>query len=183
MVAGVERVDGDEGEVGEVFAALGVGLLGGLSLGQHVLREAVGNAVGMDRDQAGHLLGLGIAEPLDHAGGLHAHARGARQLEADQLAVQGIVGAAARHRPFFELLAVDRIEHAGATGQRAEDAEHGPPGARQALDGAGLIGIVGIGAERRDPGQHAIADARDRAGVALALGHEDAGRRPVLLVP
>ena len=89
----------------------------------------------------------------------------------------------ARHRPFFQLLAVDRIDHAGAAGKRAENAEQAPRGARQPLDGPRLIGIAGIGAKRGDAGEHAVADAGDGARLALALGHEDAGRGPMLLVP
>ena len=70
----------------------------------------------MHGDQARQLLGGGVAEPLGDARGLHAHARGAGQLEADQLAVLGFVGLPARHGPFLQLLAVDRIDDAGAAG-------------------------------------------------------------------
>ena len=177
MVARVGGIDGDERQVPQILAALELGLLGRLGLGKHGFGKAVGDAVGMDGDQARHLLRLRIAEPLGDAGGLHAEARGARKLEAHQLAVLGVARGAARHRPFLQLLAVDRIDHAGAARKRAKDAEQAPCGACQALDGARLIGIVGIGAERGDARQHAVADAGDGAGVALALDHEDAGRR------
>ncbi len=107
----------------EVLAALQIGLLGGLGLGQHGVGKCIRDAMGMDRDQARHLLGLRITETLGDARGLYAHARGAGQLEAHQLAVFSLVGLAARHGPLFQLLAIDRIDDAGAAGQGAEDAE------------------------------------------------------------
>ena len=183
MVAGVRRVDGDEREMPQILAPLELGLLGGVGLGQHGVGERIGNAVGMDGDEARHLLRGRIAEPLGDARGLHAGAAPARQLEAHELAVLGVVRAAAGDGPLFQLLAVDGIDDAGPAGKRAEDAEHPLRRARELLDGARLIGIVGIGAERGDAREHAVADAGCRARIALALDHEDAGRGAMLLVP
>ena len=184
MVAGVGRVDGDQRQIAQILApSAKLGLFGGFGLRQHGVGEGVGDAVGMDGDQARHLLGFGIAEPLGDARGLHAGAAAARELEADQLAALGVVGAATRYRPLFQLLAVDGIDDPGATRQRAKDAEHPIGGARELLDGARLIGIVGVGALRRDAREHAVADAGGRTRIALALGHEDAGRGPLLRVP
>ena len=104
----------------------------------------------------------GLPSRLGHAGGLHAHARGARDLEAHQFAMLGVARGAARHRPFLELLAVDGIDHARAAGKGAEDAEQASRGARQPLDGPRLIGVIGIAGARRDARQHAVADACDR---------------------
>ena len=39
----------------------------------------------------------------------------------------------------------------------------------QALDGPRLVGIVGVGAERGDAGEHAVADAGGGTLVLLAL--------------
>ena len=75
MVAGVGGIDGDERDVAQILAALEFGLLGGFGLGKHGSREDIGDAVGMDGDQADGLLRLRIAEPLDDAGGRHAIAR------------------------------------------------------------------------------------------------------------
>ncbi len=183
MVTSVRGVDGDEGEVPQILTAFELRLLGGFGLGEHGFRETIGDAVGMDRNEARHLLRRRIAEPLDNAGGLHAHARGARNLEAHQLAIFGISGGTPRHGPFFQLLALDRIDDARASRKRAENAEQASCGLRQALDGPRLIGVIGIGAEGGDPRQHAVADAGDGARLAFALGHEDAGRSAMLLVP
>ena len=183
MVARVRRVDGDERQVPQILPALEVGLLGGRGFGERGLGKDIGDAMGMHGDQAGQLLGGGVAEPLGDARGLHAHAGGAGQLETDQLAVLRFVGLPARHRPFLQLLAIDRIDDAGAARERAENAEQLASRAGEPLDGPRLIGIAGIGAERGDARKHAIADAGDRTRFALALGHQDAGRRPVLLVP
>ena len=143
-----DGIDGDERQVPQILPAFEIGLLGGRRLGKRGFGKAIGNAVGMDGDEARHLLRLGVAEPLGHAGGLHAHARGPRDLEAHQFAMFGIARGAARHRPFFQLLAVDGIDNARAARERAEDAEQASRGPRQPLDGPRLIGVIGIGAER-----------------------------------
>src|SRR6478736_2124240 len=101
-------------------------------------------------------------------------------LEPDKLAMLRIIGRAARHPPLFELLAVDGINDTMAAGEGAEDAELAPRRSWQAFDRPRLVGIVGVGAERLDARQHAIADAGSRAPILLALGDEDAGRLPVL---
>ena len=67
-VAGIGRIDGDEGQVPQVLAALQVGLLRRLSLAQHGIREGVGNAMGVDGDEARRALILRIAEPVGDAG-------------------------------------------------------------------------------------------------------------------
>ena len=105
------------------------------------------------------------------------------KLEADELAVLGVVGRASRDPPLFQLLAIDGIDHAAAAGKGAKDAELAAREAGQALDGPRLVGEVGIGAEGGDPRQHAIADARGRPLILLALDHEDARRGSVLLRP
>ena len=58
-----------------------------------------------------------------------------------------------------------------------------PRAARQPLDGARLVGVVGVCAEGGDARQDAVADAGNRARLALALRHEDARRGAMLLVP
>src|SRR5262245_36780942 len=137
MVAGIRRVDGNEWNMPQVLAALEVGFFGSFGLGECSLGERVGNAVGMDRDQAGHLLRGGIAEPFDDARGLHAIAA-ACKLEADQLAALGISGVPPDHGPFFELLAVDRVDDARAAGKRTKYSEHPLDRAREPLDGPRL---------------------------------------------
>ncbi|ODS03501.1 hypothetical protein AUC71_09275 [Methyloceanibacter marginalis] len=140
--------------------------------------------MGVQRDQADGLLRFRVSEPLDDARRRYAVAGGAGDLEADQLAVLGVAGGATRHGPFLQLLLIDGIDDAAAVPKRAEDAEQAARGgARQALDSARLIGIVGVRAERGDTRQHAVADARGRPLILLALDHEDARGRSVLVVP
>ncbi len=63
VVAGVDRVDGDERQVAQVVAALQRRRLGGLGLGLGVLGEAGRDAVGVDGDQRG---GARIVLAADH---------------------------------------------------------------------------------------------------------------------
>ena len=106
-VAGIGRIDGDEGQVPQVLATLQVGLLRRLSLAQHGIREGVGNAMGVDGDEARRPLILRIAEPVGDAGVSAAETRRPAKLEADELAILGVVGRASR-APAILSVACDR---------------------------------------------------------------------------
>ena len=139
--------------------------------------------MGVDGDEARRPLILRIAEPVGDAGIGAAEAGRSAKLEADELAILGVVGGAPGHPPFLQLLAIDGIDHPAAARERAEDAELAAREAWQALDGPRLVGGIGVGPERGDPRQHAIADAGGGPLVLLALDHEDAGRGSVLIRP
>src|SRR4029077_15357337 len=94
-----------------------------------------------------------------------------------------VVGGAVGNAPLLQLLAVDRIDDPAAARKGAEDAELASRGAGKPLDRPRLVGGVGIGAKWRDAREHAIANARGRPLVLLALGDDDARRRPMLLRP
>ena len=131
-VAGVHGIDGDEGQMPQILAAFQVGLFRRVSLAQHGFREGIGNAVGMNGDEARRPLILRIAEPVGDAGIGAAEARRSAELEADELAVLGVVGGASGDAPLFQLLAVDGIDDPAAARKGAEDAELASRGAGQA---------------------------------------------------
>ena len=98
-----------------------------VGLGQHGLREVVGDAVGVHGDQADLALVLRVAERLDDARLRHAVAAVAGELEADEVAVLGAaLVARQRSATRLQLLAVDRLDEAAAAGLGAEDAEQAP---------------------------------------------------------
>ena len=99
----------------------------------------------MHGDQAGQLLGGGVAEPLGDARGLHAPRRGGKQ---NGPARRSSLRWFARAAPaILQLLAIDRINDAGAA-EACGNAEQLASRAGEPLDGSRLIGIASIGAER-----------------------------------
>ena len=182
-VAGVHRVESDEGQMPQILAAFQVGLFRRVSLAQHRFREGIGNAVGMNGDEARRPLILRIAEPVSDAGIGAAEAGRSAELEADKLAVLGVIGGVSRDAPLFQLLAVDGIDDTVAAWEGAEDAELAPRGAGKPLDRPRLVRSIGVGAKRRDARQNAIADAGGRPLVLLTLDNKDARRWAMLLEP
>ena len=112
-VAGVGRIDGDEGEMPQIFPALQIGRDRRFRLAEHGFGKGVGDAVGVDGDKARRPLILRIAETIRDADVCRAKACGAGELEADQLAVLRVLRRPARDPPLFQLLAVDGIDDAG----------------------------------------------------------------------
>src|SRR5512132_2919155 len=167
----------------QILAAFQVALFRRASLDQHRFREGIGNAVGMNGDEARRPLILRIAEPVSDSGIGAAEARRSAELEADELAVLGVVGGASGDAPLFQLLAVDGIDDTVAARKGAEDAELASRGAGKPLDRPRLVGGVGVGAKRSDARQNAIADAGGRPLVLLTLDNKDARRRTMLLRP
>ncbi len=76
----------------QILPPLQVGRLGRIGFPEGCVRERVGDAMGMDGDQARRALVLRIAEAGGDARGLLAKARGAGKLEADELAILGVLG-------------------------------------------------------------------------------------------
>src|SRR6185369_8808003 len=182
-VARVHGVDSDEGQMPQILAAFQVGLFRRVSLAQHGFREGIGNAVGMNGDEARRPLILRIAEPVSDAGIGAAEAGRSAELEADKLAVLGVIGGVSGHAPLFQLLAVDGIDDTVAAWKGAEDAELTSRGAGKPLDRPRLVWGVGVRAKRRDARQNAIADAGSRPLVLLTLDNKDARRWAMLLRP
>src|SRR5262249_48763713 len=107
----------------------------------------------------------------------------AAELEAHQLAALRVVGCATRDAPLFQLLAIDGIDDTVAAGKGAEDAELAARVAGETFDWPCLIGIVSVGSERCDAGEHPIADAGGRRLILFAFDHEDARGDSMLLRP
>ena len=110
VVARIDGIDGEEIERAQVGAAGELRRLELLRLGQHGVRELVGDAVGVHGDQADLALVLRVAERLDDARLRHAVAVRAAELEAHEVAGLGAALIAGRDRPLLELLAVDRVD-------------------------------------------------------------------------
>ncbi len=72
MVLGVDGIDGDEGDLAPVLAAVEAGGARRLRLVEGFAAELVGNAVGMDGDEAHRLFGGERAEPFHHPGARQA---------------------------------------------------------------------------------------------------------------
>src|SRR5690606_1735244 len=147
-----------------------------LDLGEHGVRECVGQAVRVDGDQADLTLILRIAEPLRNPRLRYAFPMAAQDVEAHKLAVTRIALVAGADWPFLEILAVDWIDHAAAAVRRTEVAEQALAFARQALDRLRLVGVaVRIRvADMREAGKNAVADGER----ALAIGADRAARWP-----
>ena len=182
MVAGVGGIDGEEGNGAQILPPLQVRRLGGVRFPEGGVGEGVGDAMGMDGDEARGPLVLRITEAGGNAGCLLAEARRACKLEADELAILSVLGGSAGNTPFLQLLAVDGVDDAAA-GQRTENAELGAGGPRQALDRARVVRVVGVGALRRDLRQHAVAQPGGRTRLAAAIGHQNLRGRPLLFRP
>ena len=180
MVARVDGIDGDELEGAQVGAAGQPRRLELVGLGQHGMRELVGDAVGVHGDQADLALVLRVAERLGDARLRHAVAMRGGELEAHEVAGLGAALVAGSDRPLLELLAVDGIDEAAAAGLGAEDADQAPLGARQALDGARLVAVAGdvLVLEAGDAGEDAVALAERglAAGLPAARGQHQGAR-------
>ena len=178
-VARVGRVDGDEGQVAQILAALETCGFHGVGLGDGVVGELVGDAVLVDRDER-HRARLGrVAEPGDDAGRGQAEAVARAGLFGlDQLAVPGAVGGAGGDAPFAVGALVDG-QDAPALGALAEDAEDLSRIGADLADQAPLV-AVGVGAHLGEAGEDAVALAQ--RGIGLARDEEDAGLGP-LAVP
>jgi hypothetical protein len=184
VVARIDGIDGEEIERGEIGAAGKLRRLELPHLGQHGMRELVGDAVRVHGDQADLALILRVAERLGDPGLRHSEAVRAVELEAHEIAGLGAAFIAGRDRPFPKLLAIDGVDEPAASRLGAEDAEQASLLARQALDRLGLVAVaedVGIlepGQPRQDavalPERGARPSRARRAGPAPGRG----GARP-----
>ena len=106
-VAGIDGVNGDQGQIAQILAALeanGGGLVG---LGNHRIGELVGDAVLVNGDQADRAGAGGIAEPRHDARLWQAHATVADGFAFDQFPIARAVGGIAGDAPFLVLALVD----------------------------------------------------------------------------
>ena len=179
MVARVARVDGEEGHVAQIRAALARERLQALGLAQHALRKFVGNAVVVDGDERDVALVAHVAQPLAHPGGGQALAAVAGDFGLDQFAVQRVVLVALHHLQFVARLLVHRHDARAEAGQHAVDAQHlvGAVGQRLDHPAAELVAPVARGL---DLGQHPVALARR---LLRALDHHARRLAGLALVP
>ena len=187
MVLGIRRIDGDEGQRAPILAPFQGGGLRLLRLFKDGLGEYIGDAVGVDRDQADRLLGFDRAQAFLHLGGRQAEPAMLDHRDRDQIAVLRLAFVAG---PDLELqlarLLVDGNETAAALRQGAEDAEHLRLLLGDDLGHAAGIAVEIAGLERIDPQQRPVADAGHRhAGMRLARRDDDDGgdRAVFRLVP
>ncbi|MNQ98048.1 hypothetical protein D3C85_1137220 [compost metagenome] len=174
MVARIGRVDGDEGNLAQVLAALQrrQGLVLGLAL--HLFREAGRQAVGVDGDDGG---GAGIILATDGLQDLAAFRsvamvalfdRGQNQIAVAQFARHGV----GDQQHILGAL-IDRLD-AGLARRFADHAQDAVGPGVQPLDQAGL---PALGAAR-ELDQQTVAHAR-RGRLALAVRQQQGARRVV----
>jgi hypothetical protein len=195
VVAGVGRVDGDQGNVAQVLAAGQGRRLGGLGLGLGLLREAHGDAVGVDGDQRGGprlILAPHHLQQLAALGAIAALRRadlGQHQIPVAQVLAlmrgqdQGLLGAAV-HRldPDLAALLADHAQHAVRALAQALD-ETGLEFAglqaleadQQAVAQAGRAGhsLMRRGGEADQGGVLALGQPDEQLAVGIALDHVD----------
>ena len=179
MVLGVGRIDGDQGQVAPVLAALerGLGRFGGFA--QHGLGEAVGNFEIVNGDHRDRAFGFRIADHGGDAGARNHQAARELDVDLDEVPITGIAQITERNAHFL-LLAIDRDE-AGAIIVHAHDADMGA--ARLVEDLHRLGGIdrhfvfAGI-----DPGEDPVTGGGGNARIAAAK-HGDAGAFALFVVP
>ena len=108
VVAGIMRIDGDERQVTQIFTPLqsrGLHLVG---FRDHLIREFIGNAVLVNRDERDGARRGGVAQTRDDLRARQAHlAFRAGLLGLDQLTIRGTVHATFRHHPFLVRPLVD----------------------------------------------------------------------------
>ncbi len=182
MILCVRRVDSDERYRAPILTAFERRRSRGVGVRKQSAAEVLRNAVGMDRDQADRFFTFERTKALDDRPGRQSEAALARDLDGDEIAIDGAGGPVARNRQFAaELLLVDRNEPPGAVGQSAKNAEHAMLGAIKQLDDA----AVGLFAGALDAQQCAVADAGHVSGPGSALrSHVNDRRRAVgRLVP
>ena len=172
VIAGVGRVDGDEGDFAQVLAPLQrrQGLVLGLAL--HGFGEAGRHAVRMDGQQGG---GAGIVLAADGLQNLAALGAVAVIALFDggqhQVAVAQILGLNLGHHQHVLGPAVHRLDPRLAR-RLADDAQHAVGRRIQPLDQARLPAVLAV----LELDQQAVAHARSR-GVGLSIGHQQRARR------
>jgi hypothetical protein len=184
--SGVGRVDGDEGKVAPVFAALQGRRLGGVGLLQGVGAEDGRNRVCGNRDHADGTLALERTEPLRDLALRRTEPDRLGHFDGNEVTVLGVASRVRRDTQFLaEHLLVDRLEPAAAARHGMEDAEHAMFRPVENADDAAAVADAVFLRGLLDAQQHAIADAgRDVAVAPLQRRHADFRRRAVfVLVP
>ena len=108
VVARVCRIDGDEGQVAQIVAFAEGGGPGLVGLGDHVVRECIGDAVLVDCNQRNRPWGAWIAQPLDHLGARQAQSPAwSTLLCLDKFAIFRAARMFGKHLPFLAVALVD----------------------------------------------------------------------------
>ncbi len=169
MVAGVRRIDGQQGHIAQVCAPTQLGRLGRLGFRFCGFAKAHGDAVGMDGDQRGGARLVLAADHLQHPAALGAIALGRRaDLGQHQVAVAHLVALGMGQDQAFLGLAVHRLDpHLAAA--LADHPQHLVRALAQALDHPrqDLAGLQFLKAN-----QHPVAQARRRPGLGVAVGRQ-----------
>ena len=179
VVAGVGRVDGDEGQRPQVLAgAESERRAAGLRLGHGRVREVVGDAVLVDGDERDRLRRRRVAQPGHHAGLRQAvGAGGAELLGLDQLALAGAGAVPGGDVPVAVGALVDGGDAATRLGG-VIDADDPPRPHADAADDPGGERRLGV-VDGRQPPEQPVAGAE--AGVVAAGEDQDPRRRAFAL--
>jgi hypothetical protein len=167
MVARIDRVDRDDGEVAQILALAELQLRDLLGLRQHVLLEHVRDAVAVDRDQREAARLERVAEPFHHAGGEAGRPAGLfRQHQIAHLCL-AVVG----DREVSALALLDALQEP-AVAFLVEHAEHQLFAARELLHRMGDPAF----ARFLRAGEDAVAGSERRLLLALADAQARRGR-------
>ena len=101
MVLGIFRVDGEQRQSAQVFAALQLCRLHGLGFAHFLVGETHRHAMGMQRNDAAGTGRVDIAEDFENRGGLQPVSAFLGELAHDQGAIIGLVGFALGRHEFM----------------------------------------------------------------------------------
>ena len=171
VIARVGRVDGDERDFAQVDAAFDGGRRRAFGFVDDVGGELIGDAVGVDGDQADRLGFRHAADAFDDARARLAHGAPGQGFAEDEFAVERAAGVAFGDHEVVARFLVDRFDAAVAA-EFAEDAERLVGGHAQALDDACFVAF----ADALQAREEAFADAERAAfdGPVRAGGKHDA---------
>ena len=171
-VTRIGRVDGEQGQIAQVFARAHGGGEAAVSLGHHGVGEGVGDAVLVDGNQRYSAWARRVAQARGDAGLGQTHLALAHQFSLDQLAIAGVGRGIAGHAPFFICALVDGHDPP-AFGPKAKDPQHFGRIAPQGADQPRFIAMI-FGLNLGQAGQNAVASAQG----SIALLRHDQNARP-----
>ncbi len=184
VIAGIDWVDGEEGHLRQVLAALAVKRWQRLGLLHDARREHIRDAMRVHRDQRDLSLVSRAAEAFDHARDRQAAASAPRNVETHELAILGLACIARLDPPFAQLLAIDGQDRAAAIAL-AINAKQARLLAREFLDRSREIAIALVLAQRLDPAEQPVAGASrpDPLVARAVVGDQHFRRRALGLLP
>ncbi len=176
VVARVRRVDGDKGDIAQVFAPFRPCGDRGIGLGDHRIGKVIGDRVLVDRDKRHRARRGRIAKPRHDPGlGQAKPPLGAGLFGLDQFTILRATFGPGGDDPLLVLPLVDGHD-ASAFGPGPKDAQNPQRIGTDPADHPGGV-IMRLARDLGDPREDAVA--RAKCGIAIARQHEDQRFAPV----